>query len=70
MIQNEKSEPVPDVTVTLHYWATGSGNNPHLRANLHEKATTDKAGRWRMEIDKRHARPGPVSRLFEMLLSA
>ncbi len=33
-IRNEAGEPIPDVKVTIDYWATGSGENPHIREML------------------------------------
>jgi len=47
VVKNEAGEPIPNVTVKVHYWATGKGKMPHIRANLDTKVTTDQQGRWR-----------------------
>lgn len=48
IIRNSAGKPIPDVTVNVHYWAQGSGKNPHIRANIVETATSDAKGRWRL----------------------
>lgn len=50
VIRNERGEAIPDVAITVHYWGTGSGDNPHVRANIDTKTTSDKHGRWQVEI--------------------
>ncbi len=51
MIRNQAGKPIPNVTVTVHYWARGAGKNPHIRANINsEKTTSDADGRWRLNI--------------------
>lgn len=50
IVQNEKGEPVPDVKVTVHYRGDGLEYNPHLRASINEETTTDKDGRWRIDV--------------------
>lgn len=49
-IRNEAGEPIPDVEVKIDYWATGSGENPHIRANINTKTKSDKDGRWQVEV--------------------
>ena len=49
-IRNEAGEPIQDVEVTIDYWATGSGENPHIRANINTKAKSDKDGRWQVDV--------------------
>jgi WD40 repeat protein/beta-lactamase regulating signal transducer with metallopeptidase domain/uncharacterized GH25 family protein/glutathione peroxidase-family protein len=49
VVQDEQGKPIPGVTVTVHYWETPF-ENPHLRANIDETATTDKDGHWRVNI--------------------
>jgi beta-lactamase regulating signal transducer with metallopeptidase domain len=49
-VRNEAGEPIPDVNVTVHFWAVGKGENPHVRANIDTTTTTDKNGRWRVNI--------------------
>lgn len=48
IIRNSAGKPIPDVTVNVHYWAQGSGKNPHIRANIVETTTSDANGRWRL----------------------
>src|SRR4051794_12094619 len=60
-IQNEEGNPIPNVKVSVHYWATGSGKNPHIRANIDADTKTDKDGRWQIdimpaEVDKKELR--------------
>lgn len=52
VIQDEQGKPIPDVKVTIHYWETSPGNyyNPHLRANIDEETTSDKDGRWHIDV--------------------
>jgi beta-lactamase regulating signal transducer with metallopeptidase domain/uncharacterized GH25 family protein len=49
-IRNEAGEPIPGVEVAIDYWATGSGENPHIRANINTKTKSDKDGRWQVDI--------------------
>jgi hypothetical protein len=42
--------PIAGVTVTVHYWGTGAGENPHLRANIDAETTSDKEGRWQVDV--------------------
>jgi beta-lactamase regulating signal transducer with metallopeptidase domain/uncharacterized GH25 family protein len=49
-IRNEAGEPIPNVAVNIHYWAKGSGENPHVRANIDAKAKSDKNGRWQVNV--------------------
>jgi beta-lactamase regulating signal transducer with metallopeptidase domain/uncharacterized GH25 family protein len=50
-ILNEAGEPISDVTVTIHYWGDSASLNPHLRPHIdNATATTDKAGRWQLDI--------------------
>ena len=50
IVQNEVGEPIPDVTVTIDFWGVGKGLNPHIRANINAKTTTDKDGRWHTDV--------------------
>lgn len=50
IIRNEAGDPIPDVKVSVHYWGRGSGENPHLRANIDAVATSDKQGRWQVDV--------------------
>ena len=51
VIRNEQDKPIPGVKVTVHYWESPVGNpQPHLRANIDEETTTDKDGRWRINV--------------------
>ena len=53
VIKNEKGEPIAAVKVNVRYWGSSSEFNPHLRVNIDddiEGVTTDKDGRWRMDI--------------------
>jgi len=51
IIRNMAGKPIPNVTVTVHYWARGAGKNPHIRANINdEKITSGANGRWRLNI--------------------
>ncbi|BBO33145.1 carboxypeptidase regulatory-like domain-containing protein [Lacipirellula parvula] len=50
VVKNEAGEPISGVAVEIHYWATGEGKAPHIRANINAKTTTDEQGRW--QIDK------------------
>ncbi len=51
VVQDEEGNPIPDVTVTVHYWESPAGNwQPHIRANIDEKTTTDKDGHWRIDV--------------------
>ncbi len=52
VVQNEQGDPIPNVKVSVHYWAKGFGTKPHVRANICEEdsVTTDKDGRWRMDV--------------------
>jgi beta-lactamase regulating signal transducer with metallopeptidase domain/uncharacterized GH25 family protein len=48
-IRNQAGKPIPNVTVTVHYWARGAGKNPHIRANINsEQTTSDADGRWHL----------------------
>ncbi|HEX4413176.1 MAG TPA: M56 family metallopeptidase, partial [Lacipirellulaceae bacterium] len=49
-VRNEAGEPIPDVLVSIDYWATGSGKNPHIRDNINHKTKTDKDGHWQVDI--------------------
>jgi 5-hydroxyisourate hydrolase-like protein (transthyretin family) len=49
-IENEAGEPISDVKVTMQYWAVGEGESPHIRANILAEATTDKEGRWHVDV--------------------
>ncbi len=49
-IRNEAGDPIAGVTVTVHYWGPGSGKNPHIRANIDTKTTSDKEGRWQINV--------------------
>jgi beta-lactamase regulating signal transducer with metallopeptidase domain/protocatechuate 3,4-dioxygenase beta subunit len=49
-IRNEAGEPIPNVAININYWAKGAGENPHLRANIDAKATSDKDGRWQVNV--------------------
>lgn len=46
IVKNADGNPIPGVTVNVHYWARGKGNLPHIRANVDAKTTTDEQGRW------------------------
>lgn len=50
ILRNNEGKPIPDVKVTVHYWAKGKGKNPHVRANIGEATTSDGDGRWRLDI--------------------
>ena len=51
VIQNENGEPIPGVKVNMYYFEKGSSANPHLRVNIRDvEVSTDKDGRWRMDI--------------------
>ena len=53
VVRNEKGEPIAGVKVNVRYWESTSEVNPHLRVNIDddiEGVTTDKDGRWRMDI--------------------
>ena len=52
VVQNENGEPIANVKVNVRYWEKRSEFNPHLRVNIAdiEGVTTDKDGRWRMDI--------------------
>ena len=49
-VRNEAGEPIPDVAITVHYWGAGKGENPHVRANIDVKTSSDKDGRWQVNI--------------------
>ncbi len=49
-VRNEAGEPIPDVTVTVHYYESGKGDNPHIRANIKSTTTTDRSGRWHVNV--------------------
>jgi beta-lactamase regulating signal transducer with metallopeptidase domain len=49
-VRNEAGEPIPDVAVTVHFWADGNGENPHIRENIDATAATDKDGRWHVDV--------------------
>jgi beta-lactamase regulating signal transducer with metallopeptidase domain len=46
VVKNESGESISGATVEVHYWARGEGKDPHIRANINAKATTDEQGRW------------------------
>lgn len=50
IVRNEAGEPIPDVTVTTDFGGAGKGENPHIRANINTKTTTDKDGRWLVDV--------------------
>ena len=51
VIRDAQGKPIPDVKITIHYWESSPGNyNPHLRANIDEEATSDKDGRWHIDV--------------------
>ncbi len=53
VVQDEESNPIPDVKVCVHYWETGKEFNPHRRVNLCVEdtiRTTDKNGRWQLDV--------------------
>jgi hypothetical protein len=51
LVKNEKGEPIAGVKVAVHYWERPVGNpQPHRRANIDEETTTDKDGRWRIDV--------------------
>ncbi len=53
VVQNENGEPIANVEVNVRYWEKRPEFNPHLRVNIDqdiEGVTTDKDGRWRMDI--------------------
>ena len=49
-IETEAGEPISDVKVTVHYWGVGEGESPHIRANVLAETTTDKEGRWHVDV--------------------
>ena len=50
IVHNEAGEPIPDVTVTIRFWGEGKGESPHIRANINAITTTDKDGRWNVNV--------------------
>jgi beta-lactamase regulating signal transducer with metallopeptidase domain/uncharacterized GH25 family protein len=51
VVRNEKGEPIAGVKISVHYWEQPHGNwNPHLRANIDTKTSTDKDGHWRIDV--------------------
>lgn len=53
IVQNENGEPIANVEVDVRYWEKRPEFNPHIRVNIDqdiEGVTTDKDGRWRMDI--------------------
>jgi len=50
VIQNEQGEPIPGATVTVRYQSGGFGGNSYLSPRVDAKATTDKNGRWRVDV--------------------
>lgn len=49
IVRNEAGEPIPDVTVTIWFWADGKGANPHIERTSKPQQKTDKQGRWSIQ---------------------
>ncbi len=56
-VLDEAGNPIAGVEVSVHYWGTGEGENPHVRVNICPDnykckglATSDKNGRWTIDV--------------------
>ncbi|HRX83263.1 MAG TPA: M56 family metallopeptidase, partial [Pirellulaceae bacterium] len=47
-VRNEAGEPIPDVNVTIKYWAEGKGESPNVGVRIDATTITNKEGQWRL----------------------
>jgi beta-lactamase regulating signal transducer with metallopeptidase domain len=50
VVRNEQGNPISGATVKVRYWQGVFGGNPHLGPSIVETTTTDKNGRWRVDV--------------------